>query len=51
MAKLWQEFEGWIFTTLPFGTGGYFGLVRIEHALPYMARAHEREMQAARLSA
>jgi two-component system LytT family sensor kinase len=51
MIKLWHEFEGWIFTTLPFGTGVYFALVGIEHALAYMAQARERETQAARLTA
>ena len=43
--------ERWIFTTLPFGTGVYFALVGIEHALAYMAQARERETQAVRLTA
>jgi LytS/YehU family sensor histidine kinase len=51
MSKFWREFAGWIFTTLPFGTGVYFALVGIEHGLAYMAQAHERETQAARLTA
>jgi two-component system, LytTR family, sensor kinase len=46
-----RPLEGWIFTTLPFGTGVYFALVGIEHALAYMAQARERETQAARLTA
>jgi signal transduction histidine kinase len=49
--KFWRALEGWIFTTLPFGTGVYFALVGIEHALAYMAQARERETQAVRLSA
>lgn len=49
--RFWRELEGWIFTTLPFGTGVYFALVGIEHALAYMAQARERETQAARLTA
>jgi two-component system LytT family sensor kinase len=49
--KFWHELEGWILTTLPFGTGVYFALVGIEHALAYMAQAGERETQAARLTA
>ncbi len=49
--KFWRPLEGWIFTTLPFGTGVYFALVGIEHALAYMAQARERETQAARLTA
>jgi len=51
MAKLWRDLEGWVLTTLPFGTGVYFALVGIEHGLAYMAQAHERETQAARLTA
>jgi two-component system, LytTR family, sensor kinase len=50
-AKFWRALEGWISTTLPFGTGVYFALVGIEHALAYMAQARERETQAVRLSA
>jgi LytS/YehU family sensor histidine kinase len=46
-----HDWEGWVFTTLPFGTGVYFALVGIEHALWYMAQAREREAQAARLAA
>jgi len=49
--KFWPALEGWIFTTLPFGTGVYFALVGIEHALAYMAQARERETQAVRLTA
>jgi LytS/YehU family sensor histidine kinase len=49
--KFWRALEAWIFTTLPFGTGVYFALVGIEHALAYMAQARERETQAARLTA
>jgi len=51
MIQFWRELEGWIFTTLPFGTGVYFALVGIEHALAYMAQARERETQAVRLTA
>jgi sensor histidine kinase YesM len=51
VTKFWRALEGWIFTTLPFGTGVYFALVGIEHALAYMAQARERETQAARLTA
>jgi signal transduction histidine kinase len=51
MAKFWRDLEGWILTTLPFGTGVYFALVGIEHGLAYMAQAHERETHAARLTA
>jgi len=51
MTKFARALEGWIFTTLPFGTGVYFALVGIEHALAYMAQARERETQAARLTA
>ena len=49
--KFWRALEGWIFTTLPFGTAVYFALVGIEHALAYMAKARERETQAVRLTA
>src|SRR5262249_20655874 len=49
--KFSRELDGWIFTTLPFGTGVYFALVGIEHSLAYMAQAREREAQAARLTA
>jgi two-component system LytT family sensor kinase len=49
-AKLLRQFVGWVFTTLPFGTGVYFALVGIEHALFFMAQARERETQAARLA-
>jgi sensor histidine kinase YesM len=49
--KFWIALEGWVFTTLPFGTGVYFALVGIEHALAYMEQARERETQAARLTA
>ncbi len=49
--RFWRGLEGWIFTTLPFGTGVYFALVGIEHALAYLAQARERETQAVRLSA
>jgi two-component system, LytTR family, sensor kinase len=41
----------WVFTTLPFGTGVYFALVGIEHAVFYFGQSREREMQAARLAA
>lgn len=51
MTKFWRELEGWILTTLPFGTGVYFALVGIEHALAYMAQARDRETQAVRLTA
>uniref|UniRef100_Q025Y3 histidine kinase n=1 Tax=Solibacter usitatus (strain Ellin6076) TaxID=234267 RepID=Q025Y3_SOLUE len=51
MTKFARALEGWIFTTLPFGTGVYFALVGIEHALAYMAQARERETQAVRLTA
>jgi two-component system LytT family sensor kinase len=50
-AKLLREFAGWVFTTLPFGTGVYFALVGIEHGLFFMAQARERQTQAARLAA
>ena len=46
-----RQFVSWIFTTLPFGTGVYFALVGIEHALFFMTAARERETQAARLAA
>jgi sensor histidine kinase YesM len=46
-----RSLEGWIFTTLPFGTGVYFALVGIEHALSYLAEARERETLAVRLTA
>jgi two-component system, LytTR family, sensor kinase len=49
--QFWHALEGWIFTTLPFGTGVYFALVGIEHALAFMAQARERETQAVRLTA
>ncbi len=49
--RFFRGFLSWIFTTLPFGTGVYFALVGIEHALFFMAEAREREMQAARLAA
>jgi signal transduction histidine kinase len=49
--KFGRALESWIFTTLPFGTGVYFALVAIEHALAYMAQARERETQAIRLAA
>jgi len=49
--KFGRGLEGWIFTTLPFGTGVYFALVGIEHALAYLAQARERETQAVRLTA
>ncbi|HEY1494401.1 MAG TPA: histidine kinase [Candidatus Solibacter sp.] len=51
ITKFGRALEGWIFTTLPFGTGVYFALVGIEHALAYMAQARERETQAVRLTA
>ncbi len=50
-ARLPQALISWIFTTLPFGTGVYFALLGIEHALYFMAQARERETQAARLAA
>lgn len=50
-SRLWMEFVGWVFTTLPFGTGVYFALLGIEHALFFMTQARERETQAARLEA
>jgi two-component system, LytTR family, sensor kinase len=46
---LW--FLSWISTTLPFGVGVYFALVGIQHAVAYLAKARERETQAARLAA
>jgi two-component system, LytTR family, sensor kinase len=46
---LW--FASWISTTLPFGFGVYFALVGIQHATAYLAKAREREAQAARLAA
>jgi two-component system LytT family sensor kinase len=49
--KFWRALEGWIFTTLPFGTAVYFALVGIDHALAYMVQARERETQAVRLTA
>ncbi len=49
--KFWRALEAWLFTTLPFGTGVYFALVGIEHALAYMTQARERETQAVRLTA
>src|SRR5204863_2073910 len=51
LLKFGRALEGWIFTTLPFGTGVYFALVGIEHALAYLAQARERETQAVRLAA
>jgi two-component system LytT family sensor kinase len=51
LMKFFVALEGWIFTTLPFGTGVYFALVGIEHALAYMTEARERETQAVRLTA
>lgn len=50
-AKFLRQLVSWIFTTLPFGTGVYFALVGIEHALFFMDQARERETQAARLAA
>jgi two-component system, LytTR family, sensor kinase len=47
----WHALAAWIFTTLPFGTGVYFALVGIEHALAYMTQARERETLAVRLTA
>jgi len=49
--KVLLQLVGWIFTTLPFGTGVYFALVGIEHAVFYFAQSRERETQAARLAA
>ena len=49
--KFLRQLVGWVFTTLPFGTGVYFALVGIEHALFFMGQARERETQAARLAA
>jgi two-component system, LytTR family, sensor kinase len=49
--KVWHEFVGWVFTTLPFGVGVYFALLGIEHSLFYFAQAREREAQTARLAA
>jgi signal transduction histidine kinase len=46
---LW--FVSWISTTLPFGFGVYFALVGIQHAVAYLAKARERETQAAHLAA
>lgn len=46
---LW--FVSWVSTTLPFGFGVYFALIGIQHAMAYLARARERETQAARLAA
>jgi LytS/YehU family sensor histidine kinase len=51
ITKFGRALVGWIFTTLPFGTGVYFALVGIEHALVSMAQARERETQAVRLTA
>src|SRR5262249_61757221 len=50
-ARVLRDFTAWVFTTLPFGTGVYFALVGIEHALFYFGQARERETQAARLAA
>jgi sensor histidine kinase YesM len=50
-SKILLEFLSWTFTTLPFGTGVYFALVGIEHALFFMTEARDREMQAAHLEA
>jgi two-component system, LytTR family, sensor kinase len=50
-SKILLEFVSWTFTTLPFGTGVYFALVGIEHALFFMTEARDREMQAAHLEA
>ncbi len=50
-AKLFRQLASWALTTLPFGTGVYFALVGIDHALYFMAQARERETQAARLAA
>ncbi len=49
--KVWLDFVSWVFTTLPFGVGAYFALVGIQHSFFYLARARERETQAARLAA
>ena len=51
--KVLMGFVGWVFTTLPFGTGVYFALVGIEHSLFYFGQARERDAQLAqaRLSA
>ena len=46
---LW--FVSWVSTTLPFGFAVYFALVGIQHATAYLAKARERETQAARLAA
>jgi sensor histidine kinase YesM len=51
LIKFGRALLGWVFTTLPFGTGVYFALVAIEHALANMEKAREREAQAARLTA
>jgi LytS/YehU family sensor histidine kinase len=48
---LLRWFVGWVSTTLPFGFGVYFALVGIQHAVAYLAKARERESQAARLAA
>ncbi len=48
--KIWVDFLGWVFITLPFGVGVYFALVGIQHAFFYFAKARERETQAARLA-
>ncbi len=50
-AKFVFQLVGWVLTTLPFGTGVYFALVGIEHALFFMNQSRERETQAARLAA
>jgi hypothetical protein len=36
-------FCGWRFSKLPFGTGTYFALVAIEHALAFMAGSRARD--------
>lgn len=46
-----KAFASWVLTTLPFGTGVYFALVGVEHALFFFSESRQRETQAARLAA
>ncbi len=50
LPRYFMGLAGWIFTTLPFGTGVYFALVGIEHATYFFSEARERETQAALLA-
>jgi sensor histidine kinase YesM len=41
----------WVYVTIPFGVGVYFGMVSIEHAFRHVAEAREWEARAARTEA